>query len=115
MLNNMKGKYMNVNKKYEQMKSKVDKLLDQVDEIIVNFDNKFQTNVSKDIYLTIDALKEKIEDNACDSVDFDEEDEVDSNQVSVFDKSKNIYYNIDKDELQEKLNNETVVLATDIK
>ena len=51
---------MNVNKKYEQMKSKVDKLLDKVDEIIVDFDNKFSTNVSKDIYLTIDALKEKI-------------------------------------------------------
>jgi len=39
----------------------------------------------------------------------------DSNKVTVFDKSKNIYYNIDKDELQEKLNNETVVLETDIK
>jgi len=106
---------MNVNKKYEQMKSKVDKLLDQVENIVLDFDDKFQTNVSNDISLTIDALKERIEDNACDSVDFDEEDEVDSNQVSVFDKSKNIYYNIDKDELQEKLNNETVVLATDIK
>ena len=110
---------MNVNKKYEQMKSKVDKLLDQVENIVLDFDDKFQTNVSNDISLTIDALKERIEDNACDSIDFDEEDEVDSevdsNQVSVFDKSKNIYYNIDKDELQEKLNNETVVLATDIK
>ena len=106
---------MNVNKKYEQMKSKVDKLLDQVENIVLDFDDKFQTNVSNDISLTIDALKERIEDNAFDSVDFDEEDEVDSNQVSVFDKSKNIYYNIDKDELQEKLNNETVVLATDIK
>ncbi len=110
---------MNVNKKYEQMKSKVDKLLDQVENIVLDFDDKFQTNVSNDISLTIDALKERIEDNACDSVDFDEEDEVDSevdsNQVSVFDKKRNIYYNIDKDELQEKLNNETVVLATDIK
>ena len=106
---------MNVNKKYEKMKSKVDKLLDQVENIILDFDNKFQTNVSNDISLTIDALKEKIEDNACDSVDFDDDDEIPSHQVSVFDKSKNIYYNIDKDELQEKLNNETVVLATDIK
>ena len=110
---------MNVNKKYEKMKSKVDKLLDQVEEIIVDFDNKFSTNISNDLHLTIHALKERIEDNAWDSVDYDASDdddyEIPSNQVSVFDKKRNIYYNIDKDELQEKLNNETVVLATDIK
>lgn len=69
---------MSVNKKYEEMMSKVDKLLDQVENLVLDFDNEFETDVSNDLHLTIHALKERIEDNACDSIDF-EEDEVSEN------------------------------------
>jgi len=56
-------------KEYDVMKSKIDKLLDKVELLIENYDEKFDTNISNDIHLTIDALKERIEDNACDEID----------------------------------------------
>ena len=56
-------------KEYDVMKSKIDKLLDKVETLIENYDNKFDTNISNDISLEINSLKEKIEDNACDEID----------------------------------------------
>ena len=56
-------------KEYDIMKSKIDKLLDKVESLVENYDEKFDTNISNDIHLTIDALKERIEDNACDEID----------------------------------------------
>ena len=56
-------------KEYDVMKSKIDKLLDKVETLIENYDNKFDTNISNDISLEINSLKEKIADNACDEID----------------------------------------------
>ena len=56
-------------KEYDVMKSKIDKLLDKVELLIENYDEKFDTNISNDLHLTIHALKERIEDNACDEID----------------------------------------------
>ena len=56
-------------KEYDIMKSKIDKLLDKVETLIENYDNKFDTNISNDISLEINSLKEKIADNACDEID----------------------------------------------
>ena len=65
-------------KEYDVMKSKIDKLLDKVELLIENYDEKFDTNISNDIHLTIHALKERIEDNACDEIDsFITEEELD--------------------------------------
>lgn len=70
MINNNKGEYMSMmTKEYDVMKSKIDKLLDKVETLIENYDNKFDTNISNDISLEINSLKEKIEDNACDEID----------------------------------------------
>ena len=73
-INKMKGYIMNMNKKYEEMKSEVDKLLDKVEDLVLDFDNENETDVSNDLHLTIHALKERIEDNACDCIDFDDEE-----------------------------------------
>jgi len=65
-------------KEYDVMKSKIDKLLDKVELLIENYDEKFDTNISNDIHLTSHALKERIEDNACDEIDsFITEEELD--------------------------------------
>jgi len=70
MINNNKGEYMSkMTKEYDVMKSKIDKLLDKVETLIENYDNKFDTNISNDISLEINSLKEKIADNACDEID----------------------------------------------
>lgn len=66
-------------KEYDLMKSKIDKLLDKVESLVENYDEKFDTNISNDLHLTIHALKERIEDNACDEIDMivtDEERDV---------------------------------------
>ena len=98
-INKMKGNTMSkMSKDYDVMKSKVDKLLDEVYDLIADFDNKYESDISNDINYEIESLKDRISDNACDYVDDDEE--VDSDQVTVFDKSKNIYYNVNKDELK---------------
>ena len=67
---------MNMNKKYELMKSKVDKLLDKVEDLVLDFDNQNETDISNDLHLTIHALKERIEDNACDCIDFDDSTDI---------------------------------------
>jgi len=69
-------------KEYDVMKSKIDKLLDKVETLIENYDNKFDTNISNDISLEINSLKEKIADNACDEIDrYVTEEELDVNKI----------------------------------
>ena len=62
----MTNKIKKIEKDYEVMKSKIDKLLDQVYDLILDYDEKYESDISNDIDLTIDALKERIDDNACD-------------------------------------------------
>ena len=54
-------------KDYDLMRDKVDKLLEKVQKLVDDFDEKYDTNLSNDLHLQLDALADLIEDNYVDS------------------------------------------------
>ena len=63
----MTNKMKQIEKDYDLMRDKVDKLLEKVQKLVDDFDEKYDTNLSNDLHLQLDALADLIEDNYVDS------------------------------------------------